>query len=85
MDNGTRENTITLHYIGGPVKTEPEGERISPLVHKAYIRAAEYRGDSVHEWSGTDREGNGLTVTWIPNESRRPGCDLIALETSGGA
>jgi hypothetical protein len=85
MENGTRENTITLHYIGGGVKTEPGGEQISLLVRRAYINAAGYRGDAVNEWSGKDREGNCLTVAWIPNESRRPGCDIIALETLGGA
>lgn len=85
MENGTRENTITLHYIGGGVKTEPGGEQISPLVRGAYVKAAEYRGDAVNEWSGKDREGNWLTVAWIPNDSRRPGCDIIVLETSDGA
>jgi hypothetical protein len=85
MENGTRENTITLHYVGGSVSTETGGEQISPNVRGAYVKAAEYRGDAVHEWSGKDRAGNRLTVAWIPNMSGRPGCDIIVLETTDGA
>ena len=85
MSNLTRGRGITLYRIQGRDSGATfTTQKVSATVRRAYVIAAEYREDAVHQWTGEDREGRSLAVTWIPNRPGRPGCDIIALESTGG-
>ncbi|MFF9268635.1 hypothetical protein [Streptomyces rochei] len=86
MENGSKARRVIMHTFRGTGSLRPVDKYLTTLTR------AQYMGDmvrfnamdeTVHVWSGEDRNGEPLTVAWLSRPQHGIPC-LMAYEITDG-